>query len=136
MSIQLSYRKGVSILLMSVLILQIGCRGWIEKPIVPDNGISIPQRGILRVTKTDGAVIMLKDFFITNDSIVGFFADEPLRRAGVARTDVMKTELRGDTTPHAVRVAGRAYVGVVLGLILAVAVTGIMFGVASKRANR
>jgi len=133
---QPSYRKSVSILLMSVLILQVGCRGWIEKPIVPDTGIAIRQRGILRVTKTDGAVITLRDSFITNDSIVGFFADEPLRRATVARTDVTKIELRGDTTPRAVRVAGKAYVGVVLGLILAVAVTGMMLGVASKRAHR
>ena len=136
MSTQLPYRKSVSILLMSVLVLQVGCRGWIEKPIVPDTGIAIPQRGILRVTKTDGAVITLRDSFIRNDSIVGYLADELLRRATVARTDVTKIELRGDTTPRAVRVAGKAYVAVVLGLILAVAVTGIMLGVASNRAHR
>jgi len=120
---------------MSVLIFQVACRGWIEKPIVPDAGTAVPHRGILRVTKTDGAVITLRDSFITNDSIVGFLADEPLRRATVARNDVTKIELRGDTTPHAVRVAGKAYVGVVLGLIVAVMVTGIMLGVASKRSH-
>jgi hypothetical protein len=136
MSMRLSYQKSVSILLMSVLILQVGCRGWIEKSIVPDTGMAIPQRGILRVTKTDGAVITLRDSFITTDSIVGFFADEPLRRAAVARTDVTKIELRGDTTPRTIRVAGKAYVGVVLGLIVAVMVTGIMLGVATNRAYR
>jgi hypothetical protein len=55
MFVQLPHRKSVSILLMSVMMFQIGCRGWIEKPIVPDTGIGIPQRGLLRVTKTDGA---------------------------------------------------------------------------------
>ena len=134
MSTQLSYRKSVSILLMAVLTFQVACRGWIEKPIVPDTGTAIQHRGILRVTKTDGAVITLRDSFITNDSIVGFLVDEPLRRTTVARTDAKKIELRGDTTPRAVRVAGKAYVGVVLGLIVAVMVTGIMLGVASKRA--
>ena len=70
MSTQLSYRKSVSILLMAVLTFQVACRGWIEKPIVPDTGTAIPHRGILRITKTDGAVITLKDAIIVNDSIV------------------------------------------------------------------
>jgi hypothetical protein len=127
--------KSVSILLMSLLILQGACRGYVERPIVPDTGLTVPQRGILRVTKTDGVVITLNDSFITSDSIVGFLADAPLRRATLARTDVAKVELRSDTTPRAVRVAGKAYMGVVLGLILAVMVTGIMLGVASERAH-
>jgi hypothetical protein len=131
-----SHRKSVSILLMSVMILQVACRGWIEKPIVPDTGPAIPQRGTLRVTKTDGAVITLRDSFITNDSIVGFVSADPIRRAAIARTDVTKIELRGDTTPRGVRIAGKVYLGVLAGLGLALAVTAIMFGIASRRANR
>src|SRR5450759_1862649 len=114
MSVQLPHRKSVSILLMSVMMFQIGCRGWIEKPIVPDTGIGIPQRGLLRVTKTDGAIITLRDFVVRNDSIVGFFAAGPPLRAAVARNDVTKIEVRGDTTPRGVRIAGKAYLGVLV----------------------
>ena len=132
---QRHYRKSLSLFLMAFLIIQAGCRGWIEKPMVPDTGTAIPPRGLLRVTTNNGAVITLSDSFITSDSIVGFSSDEPPRRAAVARADVTKIELRGDTTPRAARIAGKAYVGVVLGLIVAVAVTGIMFGIASTRAH-
>jgi hypothetical protein len=118
---------------MSVVILQVGCRGWIEKPIVPDTGIAIPQRGTLRVTKTDGAVIILRDSFITNDSIVGFFSDDPLRRAAIARTDATKIEVRGDTTPRGVRIAGKVYLGVLAALGLVLAVTVIMWANASSK---
>ncbi len=130
------YRKGVSVLLIGLVLLQIACRGWIEKPIVPDTGVAIPQRGALRVTKTDGAVISLRDSFITNDSIVGFVSDQPLRRAAIARTDVTKIEVRGDTTPRELRIAGKVYLGVLAGLGLALAVTAIMFGIASSRVHR
>jgi hypothetical protein len=128
-----THRKCVGILLMSVVILQVGCRGWIEKPIVPDTGIAIPQRGTLRVTKTDGAVIILRDSFITNDSIVGFFSDDPLRRAAIARTDATKIEVRGDTTPRGVRIAGKVYLGVLAALGLVLAVTVIMWANASSK---
>jgi hypothetical protein len=128
MSLQLPHRKSVSILLMSVVILQVGCRGWIEKPIVPDTGIAIAQRGLLRVTMTDGAVITLRDSFVTDDSIVGFFSADPLRRASIARSEVTKIEVRGDTTPRGVRIAGKVYLGVVLALGLVLAVTVIMYG--------
>jgi hypothetical protein len=94
---------------MSVLILQSGCRGWIEKPIVPDTGTAIPRRGTLRVTKSDGAVISLRDSFITNDSIVGFSSDTSRVPTAIARTDVSKIEVRGDTTPRGVRTAGKIY---------------------------
>ena len=121
---------------MALLIINVGCRGWIEKPIVPDTGIGMPQSGLLRVTKADGAIITLRDFVVRNDSIVGFLATGSGLRTAVARTDVTKIEVRGDTTPRGVRIAGKVYLGVVLGLILAVAVTGIMYGVASNRAHR
>jgi hypothetical protein len=98
---------------MSVLILQTSCRGWIEKPIVPDTGIAIPRRGTLRVTKSDGTVISLTDSFITKDSIVGFSSDTSRAPTAIARTDVTKIELRGDTTPRGVRTAAKIYLGVV-----------------------
>jgi hypothetical protein len=127
MSTQQSYRKSLSILLVSGLILQVGCRGWLEKPIVPDTGIAIPRRGILRVTKADGAVIGLRNSFITDDSIVGFLSDEPIRRAAIARTDVTKIEIRGDTTPKGLRIAGKVYLGVLAALGTALAVETIMW---------
>ena len=129
----LMHRKSVSVLLTLLVMFQVACRGWIEKPIVPDTGIAIPQRGTLRVTKTDGTVITLKDSFITNDSIVGFFSDDPLRRAAIARTDATKIEVRGDTTPQGVQIAGKVYLGVVLGLGLVLAVTVIMWANASSK---
>jgi hypothetical protein len=101
--------KSISILFVSVLALQAGCRGWIQKPIVPDTGIEIPRRGTLRVTKSDGTVISLNDSFITNDSIVGFSSDAARARMAIARTDVTKIEARGDVTPRAVRTAGKIY---------------------------
>jgi len=122
MSVQLPHRKSVSVLLISVVIFQVACRGWIEKPIVPDTGIGMPQHGLLRVTKTDGAIITLRDFVVRNDSIVGFFADGPRLRAAVARTDVSKIEVRGDTTPPGVRIAGKAYLGVLAAGAVAFAV--------------
>jgi hypothetical protein len=125
-------RKIVGGLLIWLVICQVACRGWIEKPIVPDTGIAIPQRGTLRVTKTDGAVIILTEFFVGNDSIVGFPSAGPRARAAVARDDVAKIEVRGDTTPRGVRIAGKVYLGVVLGLMAAVAVTGVMWGIASS----
>ena len=133
MAFHLCRRPSVAIILMALLILDVGCRGWIEKPIVPDTGIAIPQRGILRVTKTDGAVITLRDAFITNDSIVGFFSADPLRRAAIARADVTKIEVRGDTTPRGVRIAGKVYLGVVLALGVALVVTVIMYFNACSR---
>ena len=109
MSVQSRRRKSINILLISVLILQSGCRGWIEKPIVPDTGSTIPRRGTLRVTKADRTVISLSDSFITNDSIVGFVSDTTRRRMAIARADVTKIETRGDTTPQGLRTAGKIY---------------------------
>src|SRR6266550_3339656 len=114
MSVQSGRRKSVHIVLMSVLILQSGCRGWIEKPIVPDTGIAIPRRAALRVTKSDGKVIFLSDSFITSDSIVGLAAAIPHRRTAIARADVAKIQRRIDTTPRGVRIAGKIYVGVLI----------------------
>jgi hypothetical protein len=94
---------------MSILILQSSCRGWIEKPIVPDTGIAIPRRAALRVTKSDGKVILLSDSFITIDSIVGFVSDTTRQPMAIARTDVTKIEVRGDTTPQGLRTAGKIY---------------------------
>lgn len=116
------YRKRVSILLMSVVILQGGCRGWIEKPIVPDTGITIPERGTLRVTMKDGTVVSVRDSFITADSIVGVFSAEPLRRAAIARTEVTRIEVRGDTTPRGVRIAAKVYLGVLVAGIIGLAI--------------
>lgn len=109
MSAQPGLRRSINILLMSVLILQGGCRGWIEKPIVPDTGTTIPRRGTLRVTKSDGTVISLRDSFITNDSITGFVSDTTRRRMAIARTSVTKIEMRGDKTSRGVRTAGKTY---------------------------
>jgi hypothetical protein len=94
---------------MPVLILESGCRGWIEKSIVPDTGTAIPRRGTLRVTKSDGTVISLRDSFITGDSIVGYLSDTSRAPTAIARTDVTKTEVRGDTTPQGVRTAAKIY---------------------------
>jgi len=101
--------RSINILLVSVLILQTGCRGWIEKPTVPDTGTAIPRRGTLRVTKSDGTVISLRDSFITLDSIVGFVSDTTRRPMAIARADVTKIEVRGDTTPQGLRTAGKIY---------------------------
>ena len=135
MPTQCLYRKSVSILLMLILIPQVGCRGWIEKPIVPDSGIGMPQLGMLRVTKRDGTNLILRHVVVRNDSIVGFFAAGPRLRAAVARTDVVKVEVRGDTTPRGVRIAGKAYLGVVAALGVALVVTGIMYGNAARKAH-
>jgi hypothetical protein len=116
---------------MSVLALQSGCRGWIEKPIVPDTGIAIPRQGLVRVTKSDGTVITLTDSFITNDSIAGLLSAAPHQRIAIARTNVTKIEVRGDTTPEGVRTAGMIYLGIV-GVVAAVGMTLIaiaMYGI-------
>jgi hypothetical protein len=76
---------------------------------VPDTGIAIPRREALIVTKSDGTVIALRDSFITSDSIVGFSSDTSRARTAIARTDVSKIEVRGDTTPGGVRTAGKIY---------------------------
>ena len=136
MALQLHHRKSISILLMLVTVCQVGCRGWIQKPIVADTGVAIPQRGTLRVTKSDRAVISLKDSFITDDSIVGFLSSDPLRRASVARADVTKIEVRGNTTPQGVRTAGKVYLGVVIVLGLVLAVTVIQWLNASSNIPR
>jgi hypothetical protein len=127
MTVRLRYRKSVGVLLMSFVIFQVACRGWIEKPVVPDTGVGMPQRGLLRVTKTDGAIITLRDFVVRNDSIVGFFADGgPRLRGAVARPDVSKIEVRGDTTPRGVRIAGEAYKWVLLSAAVSFAVIGTL----------
>jgi hypothetical protein len=122
MSTHLPYRKSFSVLLMAVVILQGGCRGWIEKPIVPDTGITIPERGTLRVTMKDGTVVSVRDSFITADSIVGVFSAEPLRRAAIARTDVTRIEVQGDTTPQGVRIAANVYLWVLVAGIIGLAI--------------
>jgi hypothetical protein len=129
------HRKSEGLLLIWLVMFQAGCRGWIEKPVVPDTGVAIPRRGTLRVTKTDGAVMSLKDSFVTSDSIVGFYSDEPLRRVAIARTEVTKVEVRGDTTPRGVRIAGKVYLGVLTGVGLVMIVTVIMWGIADSRAH-
>ena len=109
-----SLRKTTNTLFVSALILQTGCRGWIEKPIVPDTGIAIPRREALRVTKSDGTVIVLSNSFITTDSISGLLSAIPHWRTAIARADVAKIERRVDTTPRGVRIAGKIYLGVVV----------------------
>jgi hypothetical protein len=94
-------RSAVGSILMALLIVNVGCRGWIEKSIVPDTGTGTPQTSLLRVTKTDGAVVTLRDFVVRNDSIVGFFAAGPRLRTAVARTHVTKN--RGERRYHAPR---------------------------------
>jgi hypothetical protein len=133
MPAQPSPRKSINILLASVLILQSGCRGWIEKPIVPDTGIEIPRRGTLRVTESDGTVITLSDSFITNDSIAGLLSAAPHRRTAIARADVTRIQRRVDTTPRGVRIAGKIYLGVVGVAEAALIVTALMYGIASSR---
>jgi len=128
-----SLRKSINILLLSGLLLQSGCRGWIEKPIVPDTGIAIPRREALRVTKSDGTVIFLTDSFITSDSIVGLLAAIPHRRTAIARADVTKIQGRVDTTPRGVRIAEKIYLGAVLVAMTALLVTGFMYGIAASR---
>ena len=130
MTVRPRLRKSVNILLLSGLLLQSGCRGWLEKPIVPDTGIAIPRREALRVTKSDGTVIFLTDSFITSDSIVGLLAAIPYRRTAIARADVTNIQGRVDTTPRGVRIAGKIYLGVVLIAVIAVLVTGVMYGIA------
>ncbi len=130
MSVQSRRRKSVNILLLSGLLLQSGCRGWLEKPIVPDTGIAIPRREALRVTKSDGTVIFLSDSFITSDSIVGLLSAIPHRRTAIARADVTRIQRRVDTTPRGVRIAGKIYLGVVGVAVTAVLVTGFMYGIA------
>jgi len=76
---------------------------------VPDTGIAIPRRGTLRVTKSDGTVISLRDSFITIDSIVGFASDTTRQPMAIARANVTKIEMRGDTTPQGLRTAGKIY---------------------------
>ena len=111
---------------MGLLLLNVGCRGWIEKPIVPDT-TGKTQPSLVRITKTDSAVIVLRDFVIRTDSIVGFVAAGPLVRTSVARTDVTKIEVRGDTTPRGARTAGKIYLGylAVAMRVLAVLVGGL-----------
>ena len=111
MSFYLCRRSSVGCILMVLLIMNVGCRGWIEKPIVPDTGIGMPQHGLLRVTKKDGAIITLRDFMVRDDSIVGFFSDGPRLRAAVARTDVTKIQVRG-ATPRGVRIGKIIYLAV------------------------
>src|SRR5258706_12552721 len=130
MSVQSRRRKSVNILLLSGLLLQSGCRGWLEKPIVPDTGIAIPRREALRVTKSDGTVIFLSDSFITSDSIVGLLSAIPHRRTAIARADVTRIQRRGDTTPRGVRIAGKIYLGVVGVAVTPVLVPGFMYGIA------
>lgn len=110
--------------------LQLGCRGWIEKPIVPDVGIGVPQHGLLKITKTDGGIITLNAFVVMNDSIVGVLAAGHELRAAVARTDISKIEVRGDTTPRGARIAGKVYLGgmMVLGVVWVVAGLALVLG--------
>jgi hypothetical protein len=133
MSAQLPHRKSISILLMSVMLFQIGCRGWIETPIVPDTGIGMPQRGLLRVTRTDGAIITLRDAVVRSDSIVGFLTDRPGLRAAVPRSDVTKIEARGDTTPRGVGIAWKTYQAVFLVSVVALAVVVYMLSIDLKK---
>ena len=131
---QLRRRKSINILLVSVLILESGCRGWIEKPIVPDTGVAIPRQGLVRVTKSDGTVITLTDSFITTDSIAGLLSAAPHQRMAIARTNVTKIEVRGDTTPEGVRTAGKIYL-VVVGAVAIVGMTIIaiaMYGISPQ----
>jgi hypothetical protein len=130
---QPSLRNTINILFLSVLTLESGCRGWIEKPIVPDTGTAIPRRAALRVTKSDGKVILLSDSFITSDSIIGLLSAIPHRRTAIARADVAKIQRRVDTTPRGVRIAGKIYLGVVGVAEAALIVTALMYGIDSSR---
>ncbi len=125
----------VSILLMLSLMLEFGCRGWIEKPIAPDSGTGVPQVGRIRITRRDGTKVTLREHTLRNDSLVGFLDREHRVRAAVARTDVSKIETRGDTTPRGVRIAGKVYLGVLTVLGLALAITGIMYGNAARKSH-
>ena len=121
------FRPSVGILLMALVILQLGCRAWIEKPIVPDTGTAVPRGDLLRVMTTHSITITLRDAVVRSDSIVGFYPAAPTVREAIARTDVTKIELGVDTTPRWVRLAV-VYETVVIiagGVALAVALYGI-----------
>src|SRR5258707_632412 len=124
MSSQSLRRKSITILLLSGLLLQSGCRAWIETPIVPDTGNAVPRPEAVRVTKSDGTVIFLSDSFITSDSIVSLLSDTSRVRTAIARTDVAKIEVRGDTTFTRVRTAGKIYL-IYLEVVGAVGMTPI-----------
>ncbi len=126
MTIQQTFRKIVSVLLVSVVIVYAACGRRIEESEAPDAGTRMPQRGLLRVTKLDGATITLRDFVVRNDSIVGFFATGASVRTAVARTDVSKLEVSRDTMPRGVRIAGEAYKGVMLAAAVCFAVIGTL----------
>jgi hypothetical protein len=109
------------------MLFQVGCRGWVEKPIVPDTGVGMAHPGVVRVTTRDSSIVTLKDFIVRHDSIVGFSSEGLRSRTGVARTDVIKIEMRGDTTPRPLRVAGNAYAWVLRIASVAGAVAGLLF---------
>jgi hypothetical protein len=112
--------------LFSVVFLQVGCRGWVEKPVVPDTGVGMAHPGVVRVTTSDSSIVTLKDFIVRHDSIVGFSSDGLRSRIGVARTDVTKIEMRGDITPRPIRVVGNAYVWVLRIASVAGALAGLL----------
>jgi len=72
---------------------------------------------------------------VRNDSIVGFLSAGPRLRAAVARTDVTKIEMRGDTTPRGVRIAGKVYLGVLAVAAVALGVAVVRYGNAARRSG-
>jgi hypothetical protein len=82
--------------------------------------------GVVRVTTSDSSIVTLKDFIVRHDSIVGFSSDGLRSRTGVARTDVIKIEMRGDVTPRPVRVAWHTYQWVLRIASVAGAVAGLL----------
>src|SRR4051812_27810171 len=93
-------RRAVAALSIALLLLQIGCRTWVEHPVPRDSAPISAISGVVRVTMTQGKAMTLRNTVVARDSILGLLASTSVYRIAIPLGDVTKIEQRVDTLPQ------------------------------------
>ncbi|HEX8246100.1 MAG TPA: hypothetical protein VF541_21470 [Longimicrobium sp.] len=87
----------ISIFLLLVLPLG-GCMHWSSRPL-PTPGQQTQLRGSVRVTRSDGRVLLLDNATVRADSVTGISHEQPALRVAIAPGEVRTVQARRTNTP-------------------------------------
>jgi hypothetical protein len=90
-------RISIATLLLATMALG-GCMHWSSRPL-PTPGQQTQLRGSVRVTRTDGRVLLLDNAAARADSVTGISHEQPELRVAIATGEVRKVEARRTNTP-------------------------------------
>lgn len=93
----------ISLFLLVVLPLG-GCMHWSRRPL-PAPGQQASYRGSVRVTRTDGQVLLLDNATVRADSVTGLSHEQPALRVAIAAQEVRAVQARRTNVPVTAAIA-------------------------------